>query len=75
MRSAVKSLLERKGALERFRELLSKNPEKYVLVTETGEEFILDSEEKLLKLVEERWLKNFYFAHEPSKKIKYFVYC
>ena len=75
MRSAVRSLLERKGALERFKELLSKNPEKYVLVTETGEEFILDSEEKLLKLVEERRIKNFYFAHEPSKKIKYFVYC
>lgn len=75
MRSAVKSLLERKNALERFKELLSKNPEKYVLMTETGEEFILNSEEELLKLVEERRLKNFYFAHEPPKKIKYFVYC
>ena len=75
MSSAVRSLLERKDVLERFKELLSKNPEKYVLVTETGEEFILGSEEELLKLVGERRLKNFYFAHEPSKKIKYFVYC
>ena len=75
MSSAVKSLLERKDVLERFKELLSKNPEKYVLMTETGEEFVLDSEEELLKLVGERQIKNFYFAHEPSKKIKYFVYC
>lgn len=75
MRSAVKRLLERKDALERFKELLSKNPEKYVLITETGEEFILDSEEELLKLVKERKPKNFCFAHEPPKKIKYFVYC
>jgi len=73
--SAVRSLLKRKDVLERFKELLSKNPEKYVLVTETGEEFVLDSEEELLKLVEERKLKNFYFAHEPPKEIKYFVYC
>jgi len=72
---AVRGLLERKDVLERFKELLNKNPEKYVLVTETGEEFILDSEEELLKLVEERRIKNFYFAHEPSKEIKYFVYC
>ncbi|RLI41166.1 hypothetical protein DRO59_07640 [Candidatus Bathyarchaeota archaeon] len=75
MNSAVRSLLKRKDVLERFKELLSKNPEKYVLVTETGEEFVLDSEEELLKLVEERKLKNFYFAHEPPKEIKYFVYC
>ena len=75
MRSALRSLLDRRDVLERFKELLSKNPEKYVLMTETGEEFILDSEEELLKLVEETRLKNFYFAHEPSKKIKYFVYC
>ena len=75
MRRAVRSLLERKDVLERFKEVLSKNPEKYVLVTETGEEFILDSEEELLRLVEGGRLKNFYFAHEPSKEIKYFVYC
>lgn len=75
MRIAVRSLLERKDVLERFKELLSENPEKYVLMTETGEEFILESEEELLKLVEEMRIKNFYFAHEPSKKIKYFVYC
>lgn len=75
MKDAVKSLLERKDVSDRFKELLSKNPEKYVLMTETGEEFILDSEEELLKLVEERRIKNFYFAHKPSKKIKYFVYC
>jgi len=72
---AVRSLLERKDVVERFKELLSKNPEKYVLMTETGEEFVLDSEEELLKLVEDRRIRNFYFAHEPSKKIKYFVYC
>jgi len=75
VRSTIRSLLERKDVLERFKELLSRNPEKYVLVTETGEEFILNSEEELLKLVEERRIKNFYFAHEPSKEIKYFVYC
>lgn len=75
MRGAVKSLLESKDVLERFKQLLSKNPEKYVLVTETGEEFILDSEEEVLKLVEETRPRNFYFAHEPSNKIKYFVYC
>ena len=75
MSSGVKSLLERKDVLERFKGLLGENPEKYVLVTETGEEFVLDSEEELLKLVGERRLKNFYFAHEPSKEIKYFVYC
>jgi len=75
VKGAVKRLLGRKDVLERFKEVLGKNPEKYVLVTETGEEFILDSEEELLKLVEERRLKSFYFAHEPSKRIKYFVYC
>jgi len=44
-------------------------------MTETGEEFILDSEEELVRLVEDKRLKNFYLAHEPSNKIKYFVYC
>ena len=52
MRSAVISLLKRKDVLERFKEVLRENPEKYVLVTETGEEFILDSEEELSRLVE-----------------------
>jgi len=75
VRDAVKSLLERNDVLERFKELLSKNPEKYVLMTETGEEFILESEKEMSELIKERQIKNFYFAHGPSRKIKYFVYC
>lgn len=74
MVSSAKALITNKEAFERFKELANNNPGKYVIVTEEGEGFVLDSDEALTRVLKEKGLKALYFAHEPPKDLKYFVY-